>query len=94
MVEEGPESGWVSPYAFGQQSMTVRELLEVSPSMGKKDQMLCIEDGHCKVYDWRPYLDVFKQIFPVDLVDTVVIIRPTRGGLEIPAQRGAVESLP
>jgi hypothetical protein len=31
--------------------------------MGKKDQMLCIEDGHCEVYDWRPYLDVFKQIF-------------------------------
>jgi hypothetical protein len=86
MVAEGLESGWVSPYAFGPHFMTVRELLEVSPSMGKKDQMLCIEDGHCKVYDWRPYLNVLKRTFS-DLVDRVVIIRDVN-----PYQRVALRS--
>jgi hypothetical protein len=87
MVAEGPESGWVSAYTFGQQSTMVRELLEVSPSMGKNNQMLCIEDGHCEVNDWRPYLNVFKRIFSVDLVDTVVIIRNVN-----PYQSGALRS--
>jgi hypothetical protein len=39
MVNENPDSGWVSPFSFERQTMTVRDLVDNSPSRGKKDQL-------------------------------------------------------
>jgi hypothetical protein len=74
MVNEEPDSGWVSPFSFERQTMTVRELVENLPSRGKKDQLLCIEDGHCEINDWRPYSELLKGIFPEEVMDSTIVL--------------------
>jgi hypothetical protein len=74
VVTEEQDSGWASLFSFERQTMTVRELVENSPSRGKKDQLICVEDGHCKVYDWRPYAELLKDIFPEEVMDSTIVL--------------------